>query len=203
MTKFEIIHQGMPLVQASRALILLHGRGSTASSILSLSDHFTRSDLLIAAPQAPNRTWYLYPFMSEDALNEPQLSHSIDAIKNLIEEIAIHIPKSSIYIMGFSQGACMALEVASRFPTLYGGVVAFTGGLIGKVLDKNKYQGDFKGTKVFIGTCPEDPHVPLSRCEESKEIMSMMGADVTLKVYEGMGHTIISEEIDYVKNNIF
>lgn len=105
--------------------------------------------------------------------------------------------------MGFSQGACLALEFAARNAKKYGGIVAFTGGLIGKTLDLNKYRGNLEGTKVFIGTSEDDPYIPLTRAQESKEVLKALGASVTLKVYPGNSHTVTEEEIQWVKKNIF
>jgi phospholipase/carboxylesterase len=185
MDDYEVLHQGSPITKASKALILLHGRGAT-----------------VAAPQAPNRTWYPHSFIVEEYLNEPYLSSSVEQIKKIIDEISRQIPKQEIYIMGFSQGACLTLEVSSRFATKYGGIIAFTGGLIGKIINEKKYLGNFKGTKVFIGTSDQDPHVPLIRSQQSKEVMDRLGAHVTLKVYPGMGHAINQDEINWVKSNI-
>ena len=188
MHRYEIIQQGQPLDKASKALILLHGRGGTAYDILGLANEFCDDTFYIAAPQATNRSWYPYSFMEEEQLNEPWLSSSIETVKRLIDETAKSIPKSHIYLMGFSQGACLTLEVSCRFAAKYGGVVAFTGGLIGQTIDETKYSGNFEGTKVFIGNSDQDPHVPLRRSEQSKQLMKKMGADVTLKVYKGMAH---------------
>jgi phospholipase/carboxylesterase len=198
----EILHSGSPLSKASKALILLHGRGATAEGILSLADVFCDESYYVAAPQAPDRTWYPYSFMEEEKLNEPWLSLSIEIVRKLIDETARHILQHQIYLMGFSQGACLALEVSARFAAKFGGVIAFSGGLIGNVIDERKYHGHFQGTKVFIGTSDKDPHVPVIRAEESKEMMEKRGANATLIVYKGMGHTITQEEIDWVKQNI-
>lgn len=199
---YEVLDQGSPVTKASKALIFMHGRGGTASGVIDFAKEFCDDQFYIAAPQAPHGVWYPYKFMDEEKLNEPSLSLSVEKIKKLIEEISKHLPKEKIYLMGFSQGACMALEVASRFADKYGGVVAFTGGLIGHQINEKKYQGHFKGTKVFIGNGDKDPYIPLIRSEESKELMEKMGAEVTLKVYPGRGHSISEEEISWVKQNI-
>lgn len=198
----EVLHQGSLITKASKALILLHGRGGTARSILSIADQLCGSDFYIAAPQATNNTWYPHSFMDEEKLNEPYLSLSINGIKNLVDQTAEHIPKHQIFIAGFSQGACLALEISSRFAAKYGGIVAFTGGLIGAKIDDRKYQGDFRRTKVFISNGDQDPFVPLIRSEQSKELMEKLGAQVTLKVYKGKSHTITEDEIKFVKTNI-
>jgi len=198
----EVLYQGPLVTKASKALILLHGRGGTAKSILSLANRLCHGDFYIAAPKATNSTWYPYSFMKNEEANEPYLSLSIKGIKELIDQTAKHIPKNQIYIMGFSQGACLALEISTRFATNYGGIVAFTGGLIGSNISEDKYQGDFQGTKVFISNGDQDPHIPLIRSKESKELMEKMNAEVTLKIYENRPHTVVEDEITFVKSHI-
>lgn len=184
------------------AMIAIHGRGASSSDIQKVAQNLCDQTYFIAAPDAPNHTWYPRSFMADESSNEPALSSSIDTVKNLIDDIARVIPKNRIVIMGFSQGACLALETAARYPARFGGVIAFTGGLIGSALKKEKYRGDFAGTRIFIGTSDQDPHVPLVRAQESKDLLEKMGADVTLKVYKGMGHTINDDEIAWVKKHI-
>lgn len=198
----EVLHQGLLITKASKALILLHGRGGSAQSILGLADRICDNDFYIAVPQATHNTWYPYSFIEEEELNEPYLSLSIKEVKDLIDQTAKYIPKERIFIAGFSQGACLALEVTTRFAVQYGGIIAFTGGLIGKTVDENKYQGNFLGTKVFISDGDHDPHIPLLRAIQSKELMKKLGANVTLKVYEGRSHIIVEDEIKFVKENI-
>ena len=198
----EVLHRGLPITQASKALILLHGRGGTARNILYLADKLCDDHFYIAAPQATHNTWYPQSFMSEEKLNEPFLSSSIKSIEDIINQTTRYIPKHQIYIAGFSQGACLSLEISSRSATKYGGIIAFTGSLIGSVIDERKYQGNFEGTKVFISNGDQDPYIPLIRSEKSKELMEKMGAHVTLKVYKGRDHIISEDEIQFAKNNI-
>lgn len=199
MHSYKIIEKGQSIDKASKALILLHGRGGTAFDILRLADEFCDNTFYAAAPQATNNSWYPYSFMAEEKTNEPWISSSVEIVKRLIDETSKFIPKKQIYIMGFSQGACLALEIATRYAAKYAGVVAFSGGLIGSTINEEKYKGNFEGTKVFIGNSDRDPHVPLERSEKSKELMEKLGANVTLKVYEGMGHIINEDEINCVK----
>lgn len=198
----QTIEQGQRLDKASNALILLHGRGGAASDLLPIAQECCDESFYIAAPQAANNSWYPFSFMAEENSNEPWLSSSIERIKKIVDDTARHIPTDRIYLMGFSQGACLALEFSARHAAKYGGIAAFTGGLIGHALNVKKYNGRFEGTKIFIGNSDKDPHVPLSRSEQSKAILEKMGADVTLKIYPGMGHTITNDEIAWVKNNI-
>lgn len=198
----EVLHQGSLIAKASKALILLHGRGGSARGILSLADRLCEGDFYIAAPQATNSTWYPHSFLEEEKLNEPFLTSSVKGIKELIEQTNKHIPLDKIFIAGFSQGACLALEVSARFAAKYGGIIALTGGLIGRAIDERKYEGAFEGTQVFISNGDQDPHIPLIRSRQSKELMEKLGAHVTLKIYEGRPHTITEDEIKFVRDHI-
>ncbi len=107
-----------------------------------------------------------------------------------------HIPSENIYIMGFSQGACLTAEVSARNARRYGGLALFTGGLIGEQPARDLYTGDFKGTRVYISNGDNDPHIPQGRSEETRDQLKSMGAEVTLDILPGREHTIIQEEID-------
>jgi phospholipase/carboxylesterase len=198
-----ILYPGASIQEASKAFILLHGRGGTAQNMLGLVDALGLSNCYVAIPQADNNTWYPHSFMSEKKLNEPYLSQSIQEIHELLEHTSQQIPKDQLFIVGFSQGACLALEVTARNAAHYGGIVAFTGGLIGSTLDESKYHGDFEGTKIFISNGDQDPHIPLIRSQQSQKIMESLGAHVTLKIYPGRPHTITEDEMELVKRNIF
>ncbi|WP_194972602.1 alpha/beta hydrolase [Aquiflexum lacus] len=203
MHSYQILEKGSPLHQAKKAIILLHGRGGSAQDIISLADEFCDDTFYLAAPQATNNSWYPYSFLAPENSNEPWLSTAVEIVSRLINETSSVIGIENIYLMGFSQGACLTLEVAAQQAKPYAGIAAFTGGLIGLTLNLKKYQGDFSGAKVFIGNSDIDPHVPLIRSEESKSILKKLGAEVILKVYPNMPHTINIDEIDMVKKIMF
>lgn len=193
----DVVFSGVPLSDAKKAIIMLHGRGASAESIISLKDHLKLDDAAIVAPQATNSSWYPYSFMAPDQDNQPALNSALHVIDDVVKDIAAQgIELNQIYFLGFSQGACLALEYTARHAEGYGGIIAFTGGLIGQTLDTLNYTGDFKGTPILITTGDPDPHVPVSRVEESVEILKTLNAKVELKVYKGRMHTIQMEEIE-------
>lgn len=200
----HIITAGRKLEEADKALVLVHGRGGSAGDILFLADELAVGDYALLAPQATGNTWYPYSFLAPPAQNEPYLSSALDVLKGLVADInAAGIPNERIYFLGFSQGACLTLEFVTRNATHYGGVVAFTGGLIGDKIYPENYKGDFGGTPIFIGTSDPDPHVPVERVYATTNILKDMHAVVTEKVYAMMGHTISQDEIDQANNLIF
>ncbi|RZM28759.1 MAG: phospholipase [Pedobacter sp.] len=199
----NIVTAGAALADAKRAFIFLHGRGATAEDILSLSDHFDTTDTALMAPQASNNSWYPYSFIAPVEQNQPALDSALEIIKSLVTAaVNAGIPQNAIYFVGFSQGACLTLEYVTRNAAQYGGVVAFTGGLIGKDLNMKHYKGDFKKTPILITTGDPDPHVPVSRVQVSAGLIKKMNANVSLKIYPGRVHTISQKEIDLAKELI-
>lgn len=199
----QVVTQGTPLSEASKVLILLHGRGASAADILTLAPYLQVEAFALLAPQATNHTWYPYSFMAPHQANEPWLSSALDVLKAVFDDVlAAGISAEHIYLGGFSQGACLTLEFAARNAQKLGGVLAFSGGLIGETIDRASYQQDFEQTPVFIGCSDVDPHIPKSRVEESETILKTMNANVTAKLYPGMGHTINEDELQFVNEYI-
>lgn len=195
---------GKPLAEAKKVLILLHGRGGSAEDILSLAKHLQVQDFALLAPKATNHSWYPYSFMAPLEENEPWLSSALDLLSEIVEDLQQQgIPPEQVYFLGFSQGACLTLEFVTRNARRYGGVVAFTGGLIGDKIYPQHYEGDFAGTPVFIGTSDPDAHVPVERVYATANILRDRHAAVTEKVYAGMGHTINQNEIDLANALVF
>lgn len=200
----NIISSGAPLNKAEKAIVMLHGRGASAEDIISLSEYLNIGDYSVIAPQATNNSWYPYSFLSPPEKNEPWLSSALELLSEIVEDIAAQgIKYENIFFVGFSQGSCLALEFAARNARKYGGVAAFTGGLIGDKIYSDNYKGNFEKTQVFIGTSDPDQHVPVERVKETSRLLEKMNADVLLKIYGNMGHTINRDEIDSVNDFIF
>ncbi|MDB5026049.1 MAG: phospholipase/Carboxylesterase [Mucilaginibacter sp.] len=182
---------------------MLHGRGASANNIVELASHLNLTDTGIIAPQAAGHSWYPYSFMAPVENNEPALSAALTLIGELVNDITAQgIDKKNIYFLGFSQGACLTLEYVARNGAEYGGAIAFTGGLIGQKLIEENYKGDFQGTPILITTGDPDPHVPLSRVQESVAIVKKMNANILLKVYKGRQHTITAQELALAEQHV-
>jgi phospholipase/carboxylesterase len=199
----EVVARGRKLGEAEKVLIMIHGRGANAEDILSLSAYLNVSEFTLLAPQATGNSWYPYSFLAPPHSNEPYLSSAINLVGGIVDEVLqAGVEKKNIYFLGFSQGACLTLEYVTRNAARYGGVIAFTGGLIGDRIYAERYSGDFASTPVFAASSDPDPHVPVERVHESVKLIKQMNADVTEKIYVNMGHTITSEEIEIVNQTI-
>lgn len=195
---------GIPLKQAEKALIMIHGRGGSAQDILSLSQHLNVKDYALLAPQALNHTWYPLSFMAPVDQNEPWLSSALEMVDETVKAVLdVGIKPENIYFFGFSQGACLILEFLARNAQRFGGATAIIGGVIGDKVNRENYKGDFAGTPVFLGTSNPDFHVPVERVYATANIFREMNADVTEKVYANFGHSINQEEMELANSIIF
>jgi len=200
----KIYTAGKELNPENKVLILLHGRGGSAEDIISLAGYLNVSEFTLIAPEATNNTWYPFSFMAPPSQNEPWLSSALELVNDIVNNLKDQgISSERIYFAGFSQGACLTLEYVTRNAAKYGGVVAFTGGLIGDKIYEENYKGDFNNTPVFIGTSNPDPHVPVERVHASTNILKGLNAQVVEKIYDNMGHTINQDEIDQANNLVF
>ena len=197
-----VLRFGPPPSEARATVVLVHGRGDSASGILGLAHELNLADVAFLAPQAAGNTWYPYSFLTPMEKNEPHLSSALSLLAGLIETLngEHRVSAERIVVMGFSQGACLSLEFAARYARRYGGIVALSGGLIGPPGTPRNYPGSFDDTPAFLGCSDIDAHIPVERVRESAEVYRKMGARVDERIYPGMGHTINEDELTAVRS---
>jgi predicted esterase len=192
-----VLAAGAPLAEARVALVMVHGRGATAADILSFAGELARPGLALLAPQAAGNTWYPASFLAPLAANEPDLSSALALLDRVVARSeAAGVPSARTMLLGFSQGACLALEYAARHARRYGGLVGWSGGLIGPDDTPRDYPGSLAGTPVFLGCGTADPYIPEVRVALSAGVLRRLGADVTERMYPGLGHTVNQDELD-------
>lgn len=200
-------HQGQPVLmggvlinRARAALVMIHGRGATAQSMLALASELPHPDFIYVAPQAADNTWYPHSFLNPIASNEPYLSSALRAVGEVLTHLVeAGLPHERVLLLGFSQGACLALEYAARFARRYGGVVGLSGGLIGPEGTPRNYAGSLDSTPVFLGCSDNDFHIPAARVLHSAHVMRRLGGQVTERLYPNLGHTINDDELEHVR----
>ena len=200
-------HENMPVLRAGAkleaargAVVMVHGRGASAEDILMLAEEFGRDDLAYLAPQAAGNTWYPNRFMQPLDSNEPWLTSALKKLGTVVAEVgAAGIPAERTVLLGFSQGACLALEYGARNAQRYGGLVGLSGGLIGPDGTPRDYAGSLASTPTFLGCSDVDPHIPATRVEFSADVLRKLGGEVTLRLYPNMAHTVSRDEIQFVQ----
>jgi len=200
-------HAGQPILRAGAApdaaraaMIMIHGRNAGPANILDLVPVLDRPDFLYLAPAAAGGTWYPLSFMAPREKNEPGISSGLSVIESLVTDLMTVFASHQIVLLGFSQGACLTSEFSIRHPRRYGGVVALSGGLIGPPgTSWDTVTTSLDATPVFLGCSDVDSHIPAERVLESEAVFRRLGAAVTRKLYPGMGHTVIGDEIEQVQ----
>ena len=194
-----MLHAGEPLDRARAAMILVHGRGASAADIMTVAAEVRFPGVAYLAPQAAGSAWYPHPFTAPLEANEPHLSSALQVLSSLVAKVEATVPVGRLVLLGFSQGACLTLEFAARNARRYGGVVGLSGGLVGPDGTPRDYPGDFQRTPVFLGCSDVDPHIPKEKVIEAGEVFERMGADVAVRLYPGMAHTVSADEIQAVR----
>ena len=192
---------GPPVAEADAAVVALHGRGARAESVLDLVDQLDVDGVAAIAPRATRNTWYPTGFMEPIEENEPWLSAALSVVGRTVASVADEgVPAERLVLLGFSQGACLAAEFVARNARRYGGLVAFSGGLVGPPGTPRDYDGSLDGTPIFLGCSDRDPHIPAERVHETAAVFEELGADVTERLYEGMGHTVNRDELEAARS---
>jgi len=177
---------------------MVHGRGATARSFLPLMDEFLHHGVMYLAPQAAGNTWYPRSGYAPIEVNEPWFSSALARVEAALEmATTAGIPTKRVILLGFSQGAGIVSEYAAQNPRRYGGVVALSGSLLGPETS-HAYDGTIDGTPVFVGCGSNDPHVPTERIHETASVFAELDSDVTVELYDGLGHVITDDEIQRV-----
>ena len=196
----RVAEAGAPLHRAQAAVLMVHGRGADASDMVSLADILAQPDLAYLAPQAAGRSWYPNSFLAPIARNEPFLSSALEVLDRLLCRLGTEgLQPERVALLGFSQGACLAIEYAARHARRYGAVIGLSGGLIGPEGTPRDYAGQLAGTPVFLGCSDADPHIPLARVHETARVLEALGGTVTERIYPGMGHGINEDEVKQVR----
>ena len=187
---------------------MLHGRGGSAADILGLVDRAGLTRTAAIAPEAPGNSWWPTSFLAPMGQMAPHLDAGLGTVAAAVATLqAEGMARDRIWLAGFSQGACLALEAFARQGQGLAGVLAFSGGLVGTSDDPGgvglyghgakrlDYPGDLTGGKAWISVHERDPHIPLARALDSARALTGMGAAVETRTYPGAGHAVMRDDL--------
>jgi len=198
----SVICTGAPLASAAQALIMIHGRGASPYDMLGLAEVLNPANTAILAPQASGNTWYPYRFLEPLSKNEPYLTSALSVVGALVDYVSAQnaaLTPEHIFLLGFSQGACLVLEFAARHARRYAGVFGLSGALIGPKGTPRDYPGSLAETPVFLGCSDIDPHIPVECVHESTAVFEQLGGKVTKRIYPRMGHAVNDDEVAFIQ----
>jgi phospholipase/carboxylesterase len=194
------VRAGVPLEEAAFALVLVHGRGGSPLGMLPLARAAGALDGAVIAPAAADGSWYPDRFLAPVENNEPWLSSALSSLARGVQEARdAGLGSEHIVIAGFSQGACLALEFVARNPQRYGGVAALAGALVGENAAVRAVHTAVGDTPMLLACGDVDAHIPESRVRTSAASFANAGAVVDLRIYPGLGHTVIEDQIDALR----
>jgi predicted esterase len=193
-------HFGVERQEADLIVILLHGRGASADSMLPLAEELASDGVHFVIPQAAHYRWYPQSAFGPLEANEPDLSSALATIGFVIDQLLEEgFTHDQIVLGGFSQGACLSSEFVVRNAEKYGGLFVLSGALIGPPGTRRDYPGSLHGMPVFIGGSDVDPWIPDDLQHETALVLEKMGAEVNFQIYDGMPHTVNDDEIQHVR----
>lgn len=210
----RIARTGVAASAARMAVILGHGRGGSPEDMLGLAEHLALPDVAFIAPEAAGRSWWPGSFLAPIEANQPGLRSGLAAIEAIYNELAREgVESQRVAVLGFSQGACLALEYAARTGHAMGAIIALSGGLVGSsdadaaprddlygYADKHfDYATSLDEVPVFLGCHERDPHIPLARVRQSEAVFKALGATVTARIHPGTGHGVSEQDIRFVR----
>ncbi|EGR1597371.1 hypothetical protein CGJ08_05910 [Vibrio parahaemolyticus] len=113
------------------------------------------------------------------------------------------VSREHIWIMGFSQGACMAAEFIRQSQQPMGGAILFTGGLFGPQCPTASAQKPvFDGMTMLLSGSHTDTWVSAERVTQTADYFEQLGASVHLEIFAEREHRIARSEIDLARGLI-
>jgi predicted esterase len=196
---------------------MIHGRGGAPEDMVGLAEHLALPDLAVLAPAAAGRSWWPDSFLAPLEANEPGLASGLSVVSSLLDELAEQgFGPERIALVGFSQGACLAIEAAARLARPFRAVATLSGGLVGtgdaggppltelynRPAKRFDYEGRLDNVPLLLGCHEQDPHIPLARVRESAKVLGDMGAQVDTIIIPGAGHGIVADEAAWLRKHL-
>jgi phospholipase/carboxylesterase len=181
--------------------VLLHGRGKTPEEKIDLAARFGNIEgIRWVVPEAETPgSWYPGRFFDPRELNEPYLSEAVERCHEAVLEAGEHgrLAPQRLVIVGFSQGASLALEYALRHPGCVGSMIVLTGGLMGVPGSdwRTIAPRSLSGLRMLLTGSDVDDWIPEASTHEAANLFRELGADVQLRIYKGRPHIVSDEEI--------
>ena len=151
------------------------------------------------APYADQGLWYPGRFMEPLESNEPFLTRSVERCHGLVLDAAEggRLGPEQLFIVGFSQGACIAVEYALRHPGCCAAIVVFSGCLMGPPgTDWRRGEGKtLRGLSVYLTGSDMDEWIPEERTRQTAQVLTDLGAEVEMHVYPSRTHIVSNLEI--------
>lgn len=176
---------------APLVVVGMHGRAQDPEDIRQIAERLDLPDLAWRLPAADGHTWYPLSFLAAVDDNEPRLSGALEVVARERADLeSAGVPPERVVLLGFSQGACVLAEHLVRTASPCAAAVLLTGGYVGPPRERRTEVGDLRGMPVLLGSAAADALVPVARVRETAELLTRLGADTRLEVYDDQEHLV-------------
>ncbi|MFO7662373.1 MAG: dienelactone hydrolase family protein [Chloroflexota bacterium] len=183
-------------------IVLLHGRYGN-EEVMWIFRRTAPQPWLMVAPRANlSESAGRYSWLHQPADYWPDLEEFDPAVETL-NKFTQALPQlynadpDRMYLMGFSQGAAVAISLALRDPHLVRGIASLVG--FAPKMESTAIEGVLNGLPVFMAVGTEDMRVPIEESQRSAELLRRAGTSLTYKTYP-TGHKVSGEGMKDLKN---
>jgi homogentisate 1,2-dioxygenase len=184
--------RGPRLAEARRVVVALHGRGATADGILGRAIEIAGGDptLAVVAPQAAGNVWYAAPYSAPRAEIGAELEAAHAQVGAVLDAVIARSAPERVVLFGFSQGACLAIDVFARRGQRLGALVALAGAAIGPAGEAPPPPDAVAGTPALLGASAADRWVARADVEAAARMLAAAGCAVDLEIVAGDVHAL-------------
>ncbi|MGO4488495.1 alpha/beta hydrolase [Microbacterium sp. 2RAF4] len=177
-------------------LVLLHGYGADEHDLFGLIPYLPEGIAVasVAAPLAPpwpmpGRSWY--PIEGLGGRSSEAVTAAADAFLRWLDSAAADAP--SVALLGFSQGAAVALQALRLAPERFGAVAALSGYAAPGDLPNDEALAELR-PPVFWGRGTHDDVIPPALVDHTAQWLPTH-SELSGRVYTGLTHSISEEEL--------
>ena len=180
-----------------KLIITLHGYGTRGSDFAEIGEIFLKERIdnsIFLFPDGPESCdmgiegfqWFSLDELNYDALRKG-LSKTAPILKKYIESKKQEYNCNNVYLVGFSQGSIMALEMIYHIKIEK--ILVYSGLFAMPLEDKPISKPD-----VLIMHSDDDPVVPYSNAKRAENNLLSLGINANLRTFHNIGHSISAEE---------
>ncbi|MEV8143205.1 phospholipase [Specibacter sp. NPDC078709] len=180
-------------------LVIFHGYGADEADLFSLADQlpaeFTVASVRAPLQAGPGYSWF--PLRNDLSYSVTAVTESAAAVELWIDTLREN--HTSVSLLGFSQGMCLATTLLRHRPADYAAVVGLSGFVVEAEGDPYFDDAAVAAVKpeIFWGRDQADPVIPQAAVEATNTWMHGH-VKLTKVLYTGIWHGINAQEISHV-----
>lgn len=190
----DVLHHGAVLAEAKALCVFVHGRGQSPEDMVHQVIRHLPQDVAYALPRATGKSWYAA--RAVDALTDTTTAELSAAVAQVSRVIVAQRASSSLPLLlaGFSQGACVALELACSGQSPPDALAACTGCRVGAATDSRPTALP-RGLPVYLTGGDDDPWISIEAFGQAVTDLGRQGAALRADLFPARAHEVSHSEI--------